>query len=129
MRFRNERGATGCSGPLLLALLLGAGPASGATTLHATVEAGECITAAVGPRSAGPLASPCVGRAGSVSAPALAQTHWIEPPLPVAVPRAGVVLASLCLGWLVLLALATVVRPRGWHHRPLFGGRRQSASA
>jgi hypothetical protein len=62
-------------------------------------------------------------------APLMAASYWFRPlgaPGPRE-PAAGSLLATICLAWLVLLAVATVVRPRGWRHRPLFGGLRRGA--
>jgi hypothetical protein len=58
--------------------------------------------------------------------PVLAQSGWLAPlgsgPRG---PAAGSLLAGVCLAWLALLLIATVVRPRGWHHKPLFPGLRR----
>lgn len=62
--------------------------------------------------------------------PLMAASAWFAP-LNARGPRepaAGSLLATICLAWLVLLAVATVVRPRGWRHRPLFGRLRRGSA-
>jgi hypothetical protein len=69
-------------------------------------------------------------KAAAPVSPLLAASIWFRP-LGERGPRepaAGSVLASVCLAWLILLSIATAMRPRGWRHRPLFGRRRRDAA-
>ena len=111
--------------------VLAAGAASdafAATAAASTSVSGDCVAPSVTAVSPGPAAAPCVSVQAGLPAPLLAQSVWILPPGSTArEPPAGMILASVCLAWLVLLGIATVVRPRGWHHQPLFGRRRKPA--
>lgn len=110
---------TGGAMALFAMLLLPPGTAA-ALDPHDPAAAAACTPAM--PRS-DPRCAKTSGPHAEPTAPLLAPSIWFTPlnaPAPRA-PAAGLLLATICLAWLVLLAFATVIRPRGWRHRPLFG--------
>lgn len=86
----------------------------------------DCARPAAGAHAAPDAACAAPAAPTARVAPVWAQSGWLAPlgsgPRG---PAAGSLLASVCLAWLVLLLVATVVRPRGWHHKPLFPGLRR----
>ena len=112
-----------------LLMMMAAGVAGDAAAATATpILDGDCVAPSVTAVSPGPAAAPCLAPRAAVPAPLLAQSAWIIPPgSTTREPPAGSMLATVCLAWLVLLGIATAMRPRGWHHQPLFGRRRKPA--
>ena len=108
----------------LLALLLLCGSASAADQTHDAASTAACPPTM---QRADPRCVELAKHAADAAAPLMAPSVWFTPlhARGPAAPAAGSLLATICLAWLVLLAFATVIRPRGWHHRPLFGRMRR----
>ena len=104
----------------LLAMWLLCGSADAADQAHDAAATDACPPTM---QRSDPRCLELAKHAHAPAAPLMAPSVWFAPlhARGPAVPAAGSLLATICLAWLVLLAFATVIRPRGWRHRPLFG--------
>ena len=115
----------------LAALLLGLLLLCIATGASAqTLDAAAVAACTPGMKRSDPQCAAAVRKADEPVARSMGASYWLRPlgtPGPRE-PAAGSLLATICLAWLVLLAIATVVRPRGWRHKPLFGALRRGSA-